>query len=161
MARDEQLAALWAAGASDDDIAAAMNKTPSAVKSRAARLRLGSRDRSLQGRPTSDGKLYWTAEEDRRLLELRQQGKKMRDIAEALGRSAGGVHCRLEKLAVQNISRGVGAIRRCMRAELVSSPNTLEIGSAIRATSTHGWHGHSTTDGEIQELVEHAGWLST
>ena len=114
-ARDEQLAELWIAGTADEDISEAMGKTVGAVRSRAARLRMGVRDRTLMGNPRADGKAYWTAEEDQRLLDLRRRGMKLRLMGEALGRSWSAVHSRLQKLEDEGVRRTGTDFRNCLK----------------------------------------------
>lgn len=114
---DEQLTTMWVSHASDDEISLAVGKPASAVRSRAARLTLGSRDMSVIGRPTADGKLYWTADEDRQLLEMKRRGVKARLIGEALGRPEGGVTSRLLKLEDRKATSDTWSLRKCMRCQ--------------------------------------------
>jgi Mg2+ and Co2+ transporter CorA len=112
---DRQLAELWRAGESDDVIAAAFGKTATSITSRANRMGLGVRDRSLKPRPAADGKPPWSAEEDTRIAELRRSGMSTRNIAMTLGRSINGIISRERKILDNARAAKKGRIlRECM-----------------------------------------------
>ena len=115
---DKKLAELWRAGESDDVIAAAFRKTATSIRSRANRMGLGVRDRSLKPRPTADGKLPWTAEEDIRIGELRRSGMSAREIARTLDRSTNGIISRERKILDNaRAARKDRRLRECMTSE--------------------------------------------
>ncbi|MBD8663059.1 hypothetical protein IFT59_07305 [Rhizobium sp. CFBP 8752] len=117
MEMDEQLTTMWIANASNDEISRVVGKPASAVMARAARLSLGQRDKSVIGKATADGKVYWTAAEDRQLLEMRRQGVSSTKIGKAMGRARGGVQSRLLKLD-NSKPKGhaeITGLRNCMR----------------------------------------------
>ncbi|MBB4102365.1 hypothetical protein GGQ66_000900 [Rhizobium borbori] len=119
--QDATLAEMWAKNFTDDEIEAAIGKPPTTFKPRAADLRLGRRYRP-EGKPTADGRTYWTSDDDALLDQLRRRHMTLRDIAEALGRTKAAVESRLRKPGLQkpkSTSVQVRKLRECMRCKTV------------------------------------------
>ena len=80
---DESLRVAWADPAwTYDDIGAALGRSPSKVKGRANKLRLGTRRT-----PGKASGARWTAEDSAQLVALRRQGLSNLEIGRALGRT--------------------------------------------------------------------------
>lgn len=119
--QDATLADMWTKNFTDDEIEAAIGKPPTAFKPRAADLRLGRRYRP-DGKPTADGKTYWTSADDALLDQLRRRHMTLRDIAEALGRTKAAVESRIRKAGTQKpkpTSVQTRKLRECMRCTSV------------------------------------------
>lgn len=96
-----RLIELWERGLSIDGISEKIDRTPSAVQSRASKLRLRRQpgDRSRFAPVTADGKVYWTTSDDDQLRALMASGLEVLDIARRLGRTESSVHTRWKRMS--------------------------------------------------------------
>lgn len=100
-ATDIKLIELWQAGLSIDGIAGQVGRTPSAVQSRASKLRLRRQpgDRSRYAPVTAEGKVYWTSADDDKLKALMKAKVGISDAALQLGRTPSAVETRWKRLS--------------------------------------------------------------
>ncbi len=117
---DTALIELWRAGQSIDGIAEKIGRTPSAVQSRACKLRLQRQpgDRSRYAPVTSDGKVYWTLTDDDRLRALMKARVDVAEAARQLGRTVSATETRWKRLGRPGSPRVHVAVaaktRQCM-----------------------------------------------
>lgn len=79
----------YALGQTDTEIAAAMGRTASSIRSKRYALNLTGKDRS---------KKHWNKREVRKLMKLTEEGFSSYDIAKMLGRSVQSIHYKRAKL---------------------------------------------------------------
>ena len=96
-----RLIELWEQGLSIDGISERIDRTPSAVQSRASKLRLRRQpgDRSRYAPVTADGKVYWTVTDDNQLRAQMASGLDVADIARSLGKTVSSVHTRWKRMS--------------------------------------------------------------
>lgn len=117
---DHRLVELWEMGKSYAEIGAVLGRTESSIQSRASRLNCGNRERPRRvSGLTADGKRPWTPEEDKKLAELRRQGRKMHEIATSLGRSVMSISGRIDTVNKHHIAPKTEKRkpRPCMRCQ--------------------------------------------
>ena len=120
-ATDAALIELWQQGLSVDGIAERIDRTVSAVTSRACKLRLHRQpgDRSRYAPVMADGKVYWTEKDDAALRELMTRGVGLGDAAIELGRTEQATKTRWRRISNQGSPRVFvstsAKTRKCMR----------------------------------------------
>lgn len=117
---DARLIELWDQGLSIDGISEQIERTTSAVQSRASKLRLRRQpgDRSRFAPVTADGKVYWTPADDAQLRTFMTARCGLEEVARRLGRTVSAVETRWKRLSrppSPRIQAAVGAkVRNCM-----------------------------------------------